>query len=76
MKLDVTALYEKTDDGWWVAIAPEIPGAHSQGKTLEEAREMLADAIRELSLARREMLEEELDEQSEIIRETLHIDLV
>lgn len=48
------AVFERDDD-WWVATAVEIPGAFSQGKTVDEARENLLDAIRELLLARREL---------------------
>jgi predicted RNase H-like HicB family nuclease len=30
---------------WWVAWTDEVPGALTQGATLEEARENLVDAI-------------------------------
>jgi predicted RNase H-like HicB family nuclease len=30
---------------WWVAWTDDVPGALTQGKTLEEARENLKDAI-------------------------------
>jgi predicted RNase H-like HicB family nuclease len=30
---------------WWVAWTDDLPGALTQGKTLEEARENLKDAI-------------------------------
>ena len=33
------------EDGWWTATCAEIPAAITQGKTKEEARENLADAI-------------------------------
>jgi len=49
-----TAIYEYTGDGRCKAVCPEIPGAVSQGRTIEEAREMLKDAIRELCAARRQ----------------------
>ncbi len=55
-----TAIYEHTEDGWWVASVPEIPGAHSQGRTLEEAREMIRDAVRLLLEVRREDAEREM----------------
>ena len=42
----LTTVYEHTDDGWWVVSVPEIPGAVSQGRTREEAREMIQDAVR------------------------------
>lgn len=65
-----TAIYEHTDDGWWVVSVPEIPGAHSQGRTLEEAREMIRDAVRMLLEVRREDAERET-EGREVIREPL-----
>ena len=43
---DVLLLYWAESDGdWFVAYSPEIPGANGQGKTKEEARQSLADAI-------------------------------
>lgn len=49
-----TAVFERGEQGWWVATCPEIPGAVSQGKTIDEAREMLRDAIELLLEVRRE----------------------
>jgi predicted RNase H-like HicB family nuclease len=34
------------DGKWWVAWSDDIPGALTQGATLKEARENLADAVR------------------------------
>jgi predicted RNase H-like HicB family nuclease len=70
----LTATYEHTDDGWWVVSVPEIPGAHSQGRTREEAREMIQDAVRLLLEARREDAEREASEAGkEVIREPLEV---
>lgn len=44
--LHVTIVYEPDDDGWIVASVPEVPGAHSQGRTREEARANVIDALR------------------------------
>ena len=44
--LQVTIVYEQGDDGWVVASIPEVPGTHSQGKTREEARANVIDALR------------------------------
>jgi predicted RNase H-like HicB family nuclease len=33
------------DEDWFIAYSPEIPGANGQGKTVEECREHLAQAI-------------------------------
>jgi predicted RNase H-like HicB family nuclease len=54
MKLEWTVVFESQPDGWIIASVPEVPGVMSQGRTMEEAREMLADALEQLSLARRE----------------------
>lgn len=44
MTNEFTAVFER-DDQWYIAYCPEIPGANGQGKTKEEARASLADAI-------------------------------
>ncbi len=44
--LQLTIVYEPGEDDWVVAWIPEVPGAHSQGKTREEARENVIDALR------------------------------
>lgn len=44
--LRLTIVYEQGEDGFTVASVPEVPGAHSQGSTREEARENVIDALR------------------------------
>lgn len=44
--LQLTIVYESGEDGWVIASIPEVPGAHSQGKTREEARDNVIDALR------------------------------
>jgi predicted RNase H-like HicB family nuclease len=46
--LHVTIVYEQGENGWIVASIPEVPGAHSQGRTREEARSNVIDALREI----------------------------
>ena len=53
MRNEFTAVIEK-DGGWYAAYCPEIPGANGQGKTADEARENLADAIALILEDRRE----------------------
>jgi predicted RNase H-like HicB family nuclease len=43
--LDLTILYEDGDDGWIVSSIPAVPGVLSQGRTREEARENVLDAL-------------------------------
>jgi predicted RNase H-like HicB family nuclease len=46
-KLRLTIAYEDPDeDGWIVARVVEVPGAMSQGRTRQEARENVIDALR------------------------------
>ncbi len=44
--LKLTIVFEKGEDGWIVASIPEVSGAHSQGRTREEARANVIDALR------------------------------
>ena len=44
MHNEFTAIIERDDD-WYVAYCPEIPGANGQGRSKDEARENLAEAI-------------------------------
>ena len=44
MKNEFTAVIEQ-DGEWYIAFCPEIPGANGQGKTKEEARNNLGEAI-------------------------------
>lgn len=46
--MQLTVIYEHGEDGWVVARIREVPAAMSQGKTQEEARENVLDALREL----------------------------
>ena len=46
-ELDFTLAFDSPDeDGWIVARVLEVPGAMSQGRTREEARENVLDALR------------------------------
>lgn len=44
MRNEFTAIIERDGD-WFIAYCPEIPGANGQGRTREECRQNLADAI-------------------------------
>lgn len=53
MHNEFTAIIER-DGEWYIAYCPEVPGANGQGRTKEEARENLADAIALILEDRRE----------------------
>ncbi len=44
--LRLTIVYETGDDGRVVASIPEVPGANSQGRSREDARANVIDALR------------------------------
>jgi predicted RNase H-like HicB family nuclease len=45
-ELGLTIVYEPGEDGWVIASIPEISGVFSQGRTREEARTNVIDALR------------------------------
>lgn len=53
MRNEFTAVIEH-DGEWFIAYSPEVPGANGQGKTKDEARTNLADAISLILEDRRE----------------------
>ena len=53
MNNEFTAIIER-DGEWYIAYCPEIPGANGQGRTKDEARENLAEAIELILQDRRE----------------------
>jgi predicted RNase H-like HicB family nuclease len=52
--LDLTAIIEKSDDGWYVGQLEEIPEVLSQGKTVKELLANLKDALNLILEDRRE----------------------
>ena len=41
----MTAVFELCDEGGYIAYIQEIPGINTQGETMDEAKENLADAV-------------------------------
>ena len=64
------AVYEQHGK-WWIAYVEELPGANTQGETLEEARENLKEAIQLVLEANRELARREYAG-----REVIHEELV
>ena len=44
--MKLTAIIEKSQDGWFVGQIEQIPSAISQGRTMEELRSNLIDALK------------------------------
>ena len=64
-----TAVFEQDGD-WWIGSVEELPGANTQGRTLEEARDNLKDAVRLVMEANREIARRETADRA-VIREEL-----
>ena len=71
MQLEFTAVYRKVPEGY-VAFVEELPGANTQGATLDEARQNLREAV-ELTLEANRALSEEDLAGSDVIREPLRL---
>ena len=37
--------YERDESGWWVAAVRGVPGCHTQGRTVDEARRRIQEAL-------------------------------
>jgi predicted RNase H-like HicB family nuclease len=73
VKHEFKVVYTPIEDGWYLAQVPELPGAVTQGRDLNEAREMIQDAVELLLQSYRESAEKEAPENA--IWETLSVDL-
>ena len=71
MHLELTAVFRKVPEGY-VAFVEELPGANTQGATLEEARRNLREAVELVLQANRTLAEADLG-GSEVIREPLKL---
>ena len=68
MQITLTAIFKKVPEGY-IGFVAELPGANTQGATLDEARANLEEAITLVFEANRTLAEETLrDEQ--VIRES------
>lgn len=38
-------VYERDDDGWWVARIPKVRGCHTQGRSIAQARTRIREAL-------------------------------
>ena len=57
--MPLTAIYQKVSEGY-IAFIEELPGANTQGKTLDEARTNLEEAVQMVMEANRYLAEERI----------------
>jgi predicted RNase H-like HicB family nuclease len=71
MQIKLTAVFQEVPEGY-VGFVEELPGANTQGATLEETRANLEEAITLVLEANRILAEEALGDQ-QVIREPIAI---
>jgi predicted RNase H-like HicB family nuclease len=71
MQMQLTAVYQKVPEGY-IAFVEELPGANTQGATLDEARSNLLEAAEMVLDANRQLAEESLRDAN-VLREPLLI---
>ncbi|TMH90475.1 MAG: type II toxin-antitoxin system HicB family antitoxin [Betaproteobacteria bacterium] len=69
--MEFTAVFQKVSEGY-IGFVEELPGANTQGATLDEARANLAEAV-ELVLEANRVLSEESIKGQNVIREPLSL---
>jgi len=72
MHLELTAVFKPAPEGGFVAFVEELPGANTQGETLDEARGNLREAAALVIEANRAIAKEELA-GADVIREPLRL---
>jgi len=68
-ELNLTAIYEEADEGGFIGYIAELPGANTQGETLDEVRENLLEAVQMILEANREESERRLAKGARVKRE-------
>jgi predicted RNase H-like HicB family nuclease len=71
MNLKLTKVFKKVPEGY-IGFVEELPGANTQGDTLQEARANLEEAIA-LVLEAKRTLAEELIKGEDVIREPISL---
>ena len=72
MQLEFTAVFKEAPEGGYVAFVEELPGANTQGETLDEARDNLREAVGLVLESNRLLSEQELGAEP-VIRERLRV---
>ena len=67
-----TAVFEEKE-GRWLAYVEELPGANTQGDTIDEARENLKEAVALVLDANRELAEREISGK-EVVKEEIVVE--
>ena len=69
MSITLTAVYRKVSEGY-IGFVEELPGANTQGATIDEVRQNLKEAV-DLVIETNRALSREWVEGEEILRESI-----
>ncbi|MEX8546721.1 MAG: type II toxin-antitoxin system HicB family antitoxin [Mucilaginibacter sp.] len=64
-----TAIIEKGENGWLVGQVEEIPAALAQGKTIEELKDNLLDALKLVLEVNKELTEKEYANKTTVVED-------
>src|SRR5436853_6824609 len=70
-EITLTAIYEEAEEGGYIGYVAVLPGANTQGETLQETRETLVDAVKLILETNREEAERRLAATAKVTRERL-----
>ena len=70
-QITLTAIYEEAEEGGYIGYIAELPGANTQGETMDEVRENLLEAMQMILEANREEAERRLTKTAKVTREAL-----
>lgn len=70
-RLNLTAVFEKAEEGGYIAYIEEIPGVNTQGETISEAKENLYEALQMVLDVNREISQKD-SLNKEVIKESFN----
>ena len=67
-ELQFKVIIEQDEDGWYVASVPELEGCYTQGKTVDQARDRIKEAIRLVLESDKQAVKEKLARPTAVSR--------
>lgn len=71
-KINLTTVFEKAEEGGYIAYIEEIPGVNTQGETIEEAKENLFEAL-DLVLEVNREISQKASLNKNVVKETISL---
>lgn len=70
-EITLTAIYEEAEEGGYIGYVAELPGANTQGETLQETRDNLLEAVQLILETNREEAERRIPTKARVTKERL-----